>query len=131
MEINENIKSHLLRLYQIALVDDEFLKEEWDLLVSFAISRGVSEKQLEETISNPIGEIVYPDEEKDKLDYLLDLSRMMWVDGKLTDEERSLFNKFYDNFGLPHEHRELIVASILDNKNLESSNEQLIEIILF
>ena len=131
MEINDNIKSHLLRLYQIALVDDEFLKEEWDLLVFFAKSRGVSRKQLEETLLNPVGEIIYPEQEKEKLDYLLDLSRMMWVDGKVTDEERTLFFKFYDNFGLPHEHRDLIVDSILDKKNLECSNDELIDIILF
>jgi hypothetical protein len=131
MEINNNIKSHLLRLYQIALVDDEFLKEEWDLLVFFAKSRGVSRKQLEETLLNPVGEIIYPEQEKEKLDYLLDLSRMMWVDGKVTDEERTLFFKFYDNFGLPHEHRDLIVDSILDKKNLECSNDELIDIILF
>ena len=131
MEINNNIKSHLLRLYQIALVDDEFLKEEWDLLVFFAKSRGVSRKQLEETLLNPVGEIMYPEQEKEKLDYLLDLSRMMWVDGKVTDEERTLFFKFYDNFGLPHEHRDLIVDSILDKKNLECSNDELIDIILF
>jgi hypothetical protein len=131
MEINNNIKSHLLRLYQIALVDDEFLKEEWDLLVFFAKSRGVSRKQLEETLLNPVGEIIYPEQEKEKLDYLLDLSRMMWVDGKVTDEERTLFFKFYDNFGLPHEHRDLIVDTILDKKNLECSNDKLIDIILF
>jgi hypothetical protein len=131
MEINDNIKSHLLRLYQIALVDDEFLKEEWDLLVFFAKSRGVSRKQLEETLLNPVGEIIYPEQEKEKLDYLLDLSRMMWVDGKVTDEERTLFFKFYDNFGLPHEHRDLIVDTILDKKNLECSNDKLIDIILF
>jgi hypothetical protein len=131
MEINDNIKSHLLRLYQIALVDDEFLKEEWDLLVFFAKSRGVSRKQLEETLLNPVGEIIYPEQEKEKLDYLLDLSRMMWVDGKVTDEERTLFFKFYDNFGLPHEHRDLIVDTILDKKNLECSNDELIDIILF
>ena len=131
MEINNNIKSHLLRLYQIALVDDEFLKEEWDLLVFFAKSRGVSRKQLEETLLNPVGEIIYPEQEKEKLDYLLDLSRMMWVDGKVTDEERTWFFKFYDNFGLPHEHRDLIVDTILDKKNLECSNDKLIDIILF
>ena len=34
---SSDIKSQLLRLYRIALVDDEFSQLEWELLSSFAI----------------------------------------------------------------------------------------------
>jgi|TARA_B110000305_G_C19125656_1_gene486467 hypothetical protein len=130
-ENNSEIKSQLLRLYRIALVDDEFSQEEWDLLSTFAASRGVSEQDLKSFLMNPVGVITYPEDEREKLDYLCDLGKMIWVDGKVTEEESDLFEKFYDNFGLPHDHKSLIVQEILHKKNKGLPNDQLIELLLF
>lgn len=126
-----DIKSQLLRMYRIALVDDEFSQSEWELLSSFAISRGVSENELKDFLANPVGQITYPRNEEDKLDYLCELVNMIWIDGKITSEERELFGKFYDNFGFPSDQKEFIVEEILDKKNKDLSNEELIEILLF
>ena len=118
-------------MYRIALVDDEFSQSEWELLSSFAISRGVSENELKDFLANPVGQITYPRNEEDKLDYLCELVNMIWIDGKITFEERELFGKFYDNFGFPSDQKEFIVEEILDKKNKDLSNEELIEILLF
>tara|TARA_B100000945_G_scaffold178055_1_gene142818 strand:- start:94 stop:483 length:390 start_codon:yes stop_codon:yes gene_type:complete len=127
----DQIASQLLRHYQIALIDDEFSLEEWNLLVRFAEARNISESKLKEIVSNPIGEIVYPKEEKEKLEYLLELSKMIWVDGKVTKEERKMFINCYYNFGLPSEFEELILENILEKNSSGLSLDKLVEIILF
>ncbi|MDC0272540.1 hypothetical protein OAK67_02580 [Crocinitomicaceae bacterium] len=128
---SSDIKSQLLRLYRIALVDDEFSQLEWELLSSFANSRGVSDTELNDFLVNPVGKITYPQSESDKLEYLCELVNMIWIDGKVTDEERELFEKFYDNFGLPYDQKSLIIEEILHKKNKDLSNEELIDILLF
>ena len=126
------VKSQLLRLYRIALVDDEFSQVEWELLSSFANSRGVSDAELQEFLGrNPVGKITYPQSESDKLEYLCELVTMIWIDGKVTDEERELFERFYDNFGLPTDQKSLVIEEILHKKNKDLSNEELIDILLF
>ena len=127
----DQIKSQLLRLYQVALIDDEFSLVEWEVLVQVAEARNVTESQLKEIISNPVGEILYPKGEKEKLDYLLDLSKMIWADGKVTKEERALFIQLYLNFGLPSEYEQLILNHVLEHNSSDMSLDELVEIILF
>ena len=59
-----------------------------------------------------MGAITYPKSESDKLEYLCELVNMIWIDGKVTDEERELFWKFYDNFGLPSGQKSFIIAML-------------------
>lgn len=130
-ENSSEIKSQLLRLYRIALVDDDFSQLEWELLSTFANSRGVSDSELKEFLTNPVGTITYPKSESDKLEYLCELVNMIWIDGKVTDEERELFGKFYDNFGLPSGQKSFIIDEILDKRSKDLSNDEIVDILLF
>ena len=58
--ISEEIKSHFLRLYQIALADDEFSPLEMRLLYQFANDRNISKKQLDEILIGHSGPITIP-----------------------------------------------------------------------
>ena len=56
---------------------------------------------------------------------------MIWIDGKVTDEERELFGKFYDNFGLPSGQKSFIIDEILDKRSKDLSNDEIVDILLF
>ncbi len=89
-QISNKLKSHFLRLYQMAFSDDNFDKQELKMLYHFAEERGISEGQLQEVLLNPLTEDTeIPDSLNQKIDYLNDLSKMIWADGIVTDDERN------------------------------------------
>ena len=61
MNISIELKSHFLRLYQMAFSDDNFDVLELKMLYNFAEERGLSKDQLNEILLNPSQESVVPD----------------------------------------------------------------------
>jgi len=51
--ITTELKSHFLRLYQMAFSDDNFDLLELQMLYKFAEERGVTKEQLNEILLNP------------------------------------------------------------------------------
>ena len=97
-EISNKLKSHFLRLYQMAFTDDDFDKLELKMLYHFATERGVSEEQLQDVLLNPSFEnSEIPDSLDKKIDYLNDLAKMIWADGKVHQNERDLMIKILWN----------------------------------
>ena len=54
IQISENLKAHFLRLYQMAICDDNFSKLELKMLYRFAEERGVTAKNLDEVLLSPV-----------------------------------------------------------------------------
>lgn len=114
-EISNKLKSHFLRLYQMAFTDDDFDKLELKMLYHFATERGVSEEQLQDVLLNPSFEnIEVPDSLDKKIDYLNDLAKMIWADGKVHQNERDLFIKYCRIFGFLEENLEGLVDILLE-----------------
>ena len=53
MNISTELKSHFLRLYQIAFTDDNFDVLELQMLYKFAEERGISKDQLNDILLHP------------------------------------------------------------------------------
>jgi len=87
MNISLELKSHFLRLYQMAFTDDNFDVLELQMLYRFAEERGVDQVQLNEVLLNPSQDSIIPKELEDKIEYLYDLSLMIWADGVATEDE--------------------------------------------
>ena len=114
-EISNKLKSHFLRLYQMAFTDDDFDKLELKMLYHFATERGVSEEQLQDVLLNPSFEnIEVPDSLDKKIDYLNDLAKMIWADGKVHQNERDLLIKYCRIFGFLEENLEGLVDFLLE-----------------
>tara|TARA_B100000780_G_scaffold98177_1_gene68531 strand:+ start:182 stop:580 length:399 start_codon:yes stop_codon:yes gene_type:complete len=114
-EISNKLKSHFLRLYQMAFTDDDFDKLELKMLYHFATERGVSEEQLQDVLLNPSFEnIEVPDSLDKKIDYLNDLAKMIWADGKVHQNERDLLIKYCRIFGFLEENLEGLVDILLE-----------------
>jgi uncharacterized tellurite resistance protein B-like protein len=114
-QISNKLKSHFLRLYQMAFSDDNFDKQELKMLYHFAEERGISEGQLQEVLLNPLTEDTeIPDSLNQKIDYLNDLSKMIWADGIVTDDERNTLIKYCKKFGFLDENIDHLVDFLLE-----------------
>lgn len=111
IQVPENLKAHFLRLYQMAICDDNFSKMELKMLYKFAEERGVTANDLDELLLNPIdSKNTLPKLLEEKIDYLYDLTVMIWADEKIDDDERSALEKYIKLFGFV----EANIAAIAD-----------------
>lgn len=100
IQIPENLKAHFLRLYQMAICDDNFSKLELKMLYKFAEERGVTAEDLDQLLLNPIdSKNKFPSLIEEKIDYLYDLAVMIWADDRVDDNERSALEKYIKLFG--------------------------------
>lgn len=93
------LKSHFLRLYQMALSDDQFDVLELQMLYHFADERGIPREELDKLFQNPVNtEFVIPEELNTRIEYLYDFTRIIWADGKITDDELNMLKKYCRKF---------------------------------
>lgn len=103
-QLTENLKAHFLRLYQMAICDDDFSPLELKMLYKTAEERGISSKKLDEILLNPINsKSLIPETIEEKVEYLFDLTVMIWADGVVTENELSSLNKYVALFGFVEE----------------------------
>ncbi|MCL1663210.1 hypothetical protein M2T78_03030 [Elizabethkingia ursingii] len=115
IHISETLKSHFLRLYQMAICDDNFSKLELKMLYRFAEERGVTAKNLDEILLNPVDtKNALPQILEDKIDYLYDLVLMIWADDRVDDNERSALEKYIRLFGFVEENVSAIADYLLE-----------------
>ncbi|QSB25670.1 hypothetical protein [Flavobacterium sp. CLA17] len=93
------LKSHFLRLYQMALSDDQFDVLELQMLYHFADERGIPKEELDKLFLNPVNtDFVVPEDLITRIEYLYDFTRIIWADGKITDDELNMLKKYCRKF---------------------------------
>lgn len=112
-EISNELKSHFLRLYQMAFSDDNFDVLELQMLYTFAEERGISKEQLNQILLTPINDISIPESLEKRVEYLYDLSLMIWADGVVTEDERNTLKKYCKRFEFLDENIEDLVGYLL------------------
>ncbi|WP_312767194.1 hypothetical protein [Epilithonimonas sp.] len=116
IEPTENLKAHFLRLYQMAICDDNFSSLELKALYRSAEERGISQKNLDEILLNPISsKVTIPESIEEKIDYLYDLTVMIWADGEVSPNERASLEKYVLMFGFMEENALQIVEYLIDS----------------
>ncbi|MEI3788762.1 MULTISPECIES: hypothetical protein [unclassified Chryseobacterium] len=114
IQITENLKAHFLRLYQMAICDDDFSTLELKMLYKCAEERGISPKHLDEILLNPINfKSLVPQTIEEKVDYLYDLTVMIWADGVVSPNEYSAMEKYVLMFGFLQENVKAIVDYLI------------------
>jgi len=96
--ISGELKSHFLRLYQIALCDEDFSPVEMQLLYNFANERGISKEQLDEVLISHSGKIAIPSSIEKRIEYLYDFAQMIWADKVVTEDEYNALKKYCRKF---------------------------------
>lgn len=125
IETTESLKAHFLRLYQMAICDDNFSSLELKALYKSAEDRGISQKKLDEILLNPINsKISIPENIEEKIDDLYDLTMMIWADGEVTPNEKSSLEKYVLMFGFMEENSLQIVDYLIQSvKEGKSKND--------
>jgi hypothetical protein len=114
-QISENLKVHFLRLYQMALSDDDFSMYELKMLYKIAEERGVSAKSLDGILLNPIDtRNILPQTLEEKIAYLYDLVLMILSDGRIDISERITLEKYIRLFGFVEENIAEIANYLLE-----------------
>jgi|GEM_PF-5750240 hypothetical protein len=87
----EKIYSHLIHLYQLAKIDNRFVKEEKRYLYALGRKNGVVEKEVDEIIMEADDVKFHePDTTKEKIIFLYEYIQMMLVDNKLDEREAQM-----------------------------------------
>lgn len=121
------LKSHFLRLYQIALSDENFNHMEMQLLYNFAEERGVSKMDLDSILTGSIGEVTIPETLEERIEYLYDFAQMIWADEKITEDEMNAFKKYCKKFEFLDENVEELTTYLLDNAKQRNSLSKILE----
>lgn len=113
--INNELKSHFLNLYMLALSDNNFDEKELETILQIGQEKGISQKAFEEIIINPTSvNIEYPTEFIQKIKLLYDFTRVIWADKKVDDDEKVSFLKFCNRFGFELQESEELFVWLLD-----------------
>ena len=109
------IKSHFLRLYQIALADGEFSTLELKMLYKFAEERGISKEHLDDILLNPVdASNLVPEDINEKIGFLYDFAAMIWADEIVTDDELFALKKYIKRFGFLEENIDLLAQYLIE-----------------
>lgn len=113
--ISIQLKSHFLRLYQMALTDDNFDTLELQMLYHLAEERGIPREELDKLFLNPVNqETDIPENLNIRIEYLYDLTRIMWADGKITDDELNTLKKYCKKFEFLDENIDELSSYLID-----------------
>ncbi|RDC54227.1 hypothetical protein DU508_22315 [Pedobacter chinensis] len=125
IQVPEKLKAHFLRLYQMAICDEDFSALELKMLYKFAEERGVAAKSLDQILLKPIdSKNTLPNVLEEKIDYLYDLSVMIWADNEIDDNERSALQKYIKLFGFVDENIVALADYFLESvKQGKTKNE--------
>jgi uncharacterized tellurite resistance protein B-like protein len=126
-QITENLKAHFLRLYQMAICDDDFSALELKMLYRCAEERGISSKNLDEILLNPINlKSIVPQTIEEKIDYLYDLTVMIWADGVVSPNEYSAMQKYVLMFGFLEENVTAIVDYLIEAVKIGKNKSEIL-----
>lgn len=99
INITIQLKSHFLRLYQMALADDNFDILELQMLYHLAEQRGIPKEELDKLFLNPVNkESNLPEDLNVRIEYLYDLTCIIWADGIITNDELNTLKKYCKKF---------------------------------
>ena len=112
-EISAELKSHFLRLYQMAITDDNFSPLELKMLYRFAEERGIPNDELDKLLLSPFVDSVIPSTVERRVEYLYDLSCMIWADGVVTEDEKNTLKKYCRKFDFLDENIDQIADYLL------------------
>lgn len=101
------LKSHFIRLYQMALVDGNFDILELQMLYQFADERGIPNSELDKLFLSPSKhDTQIPKDLNTRIEFLYDLTCMILADKIVTDDEYNTLIKFCKKFEFLEENAE-------------------------
>ncbi len=125
--ISTELKSHFLRLYQMAFSDDNFDVLELQMLYKFAEERGITKDQLNEILLNPSHDSSIPESLEKRVEYLYDLAVMILADQEVTEDEYITLKKYCKKFEFLEENITELADYLLDCAKKVLPKEEIIK----
>ncbi|MFV0506890.1 MAG: hypothetical protein ACK5L5_09320 [Bacteroidales bacterium] len=115
IQITTELKAHFLRLYQMAVSDENFSPLEMKMLYQLAEDRGIPNYELDKILLSAEGAFPIPQAIETRIEYLYDMAKMAWADGVITDEEVSMLRKFCKKLEFLDENVDELAKYLLDS----------------
>jgi uncharacterized tellurite resistance protein B-like protein len=129
IDITADLKGHFLRLYQMALSDEEFHPLELKMLYQFAEDRSIPHTELDKLLMGHSGSISIPESMEQRVEYLYDLCQMIWADGEVSLDEEHMLRKYCRKFEFQEENINELATYLLENVKKGMPKAELIETI--
>lgn len=127
IEVSTALKSHFLRLYQIALADGEFSALELKMLYEFAEERGIPNEHLDRILLQPLDmNNLIPEKLSEKLEFLCDFTAMIWADGVVNEDERDALEKYIKLFGFLDQNIKPLANYLIDSFEEKKTKQEII-----
>jgi uncharacterized tellurite resistance protein B-like protein len=129
--MNENDKKMFLGLYQMLLADAEVHPNELELLYEIGKEKGgISRDEIQQVLFAPntfvsLGSL----SDDERIEYLYNLSRMAWADGKIEDSERETLQEASKRLGFAEENVTEITEFLLEQAKEKKSFEEVLQTI--
>jgi len=126
MRMNENDKKMFLGLYRMLLADAEVHPSELELLYQIGKEKGgISESEIQQLLFSPNNAFVSSDclSDEERIEYLYNLARIAWADGKIEDKEKEVLQEASKQLGFDEENvtviSEFLLEQVKENKSFE------------
>lgn len=130
--MNENVKKMFLGLYQMLLADAEVHPNELELLYQIGKEKGgISEDEIQRAIFSPnIAISLETLRDEDRIEYLYNLARIAWADGKIHNKEKEILEDASKRLGFSEENITEITEFLLEQAKEEKPFEKVLHTIL-
>jgi len=129
--MNENEKKMFLGLYQMLLSDAEVHPKELEMLYQIGKAKGcVSEEEIQRAVFSPNSFVSLDSlSDHDRIEYLYNLSRIAWADGKIDNKEKEVLQEASRRLGFAEENVIEISEFLLEQAKGEKSVEEVLQTI--
>ena len=129
--MNENDKKMFLGLYQMVLADAEVHPNELELLYEIGKEKcGMSEDEIQQAVFSPNTFVSLEGlSDEERIEYLYNLSRIAWADGKIEDKERETLQEASKRLGFAEENVVEISEFLLEQAKDKVSFEEVLQTI--
>lgn len=122
-------RNHLIDLYRLALVDEDFDMREVFLLTELCKKYNVNLNEISIKLTSTEHEVLIPESIEERIKYLYELTQMAWADNIIQDCERDMLRNYALRYDFLEENVDSIVDylidSVRDGKTLESIYKEL------
>ena len=121
------LKNHFIRLYKMALTDDDFSILELQMLYYLAEEKGIPKEELDRLFLSSVSKTEdIPEDVDTRVGYLYDLTRIIWADGQVSDDEINALKKYCRKFEFLEENIDELSGFLIDCVQKGVSKEEIL-----
>lgn len=130
MIIDDELRSHFLNLYAMALTDTQIDTTELEMLFHMGEERGIPKDEIQSLVLNPDQvKFSIPSDILVKMEYLYDFARMAWANRVIDEYEEIALRKFCIKFGFEASNAPQIALFLIEEAKKGTSKQTLLELV--